>query len=83
MNDNNRLYSAKPFTAKTVFGDFSASGTICGAIDFTGPFKGTYTLTPDEALSVINALKNARTDVLNNSDPLGDPRLIERKPHAT
>lgn len=70
------LYEAKRFTAATELGDFEASGTLCGHIDFVGPFRGTYPLTPDEALAIIVMLKQAREDVLNNSNPLGDPRII-------
>lgn len=72
-----RLYAARPFTANTVFGEFRASGTLCGHIDFIGPFKGCYTLAPDEALALIVMLQRAREDVLEHSDPLGDPRIIE------
>lgn len=70
------LYTAKPFRANTVFGQFEASGTLCGHIDFVGPFKGCYSLSPDEALAVIVMLQRAREDVLENSDPVGDPRLF-------
>lgn len=68
------LYEAKPFSAQTEFGQFRASGTICGCIDFVGPFEGTYVLSPDEVLSLVIALQNARTDVLQNSRPFSDPR---------
>lgn len=70
------LYEAKGFSAQTCFGPFGASGTLCGFIDFVGPFAGTYPLSPDEALAVIVMLQQARADVLNNSDP-HDPRLYE------
>lgn len=69
------LYEAKAFSAKTEVGEFAASGTLCGCIDFVGPFKGTYPLSPDEVLLLIVALENARADVLKNSDPFHDPRL--------
>jgi hypothetical protein len=69
------LYTAAEFAADTEFGRFRASGTLCGCIDFVGPFAGCYPLTPDEALSVIVMLQRARADVLANSNPLHDPRL--------
>lgn len=70
------LYEAKAFRADTEFGQFKASGTLCGHIDFVGPFKGTFTLSPDEALAVIVMLQRARADVLDHSDPFGDPRIV-------
>ena len=70
------LYEAKHFRAETKFGEFSASGTLCGHIDFVGPFKGCYPLSTDEALALIKMLKNARSDVLDHSNPLHDPRII-------
>ena len=73
-----KLYAAKVFTARTEFGDFGASGTLCGHIDFIGPWRGSYPLSPDEALAVIVALQQARADVLTNSDPLGDSRIRDR-----
>lgn len=72
------LYTAKQFAAQTEFGEFIASGTLCGHIDFAGPFNGIYTLSPDEALAIIVMLQRARTDVLENSDPMHDPRLYEK-----
>jgi len=77
MNDDAVLYEAKRFETHTELGTFAASGTLCGHIDFVGPFKGTYTLSPDELLALIGMLKQARADVLENSDPLNDPRLVE------
>jgi len=70
------LYEATAFTANTEFGQFKAVGTLCGRIDFVGPWKGSYPLSPDEALAVIVMLQQARADVLSNSDPMHDPRLI-------
>lgn len=70
------FYEAKEFTASTECGAFAASGTICGHIDFIGPFKGSYPLSPDEALTIIVMLQRARDDVLSNSEPLTDPRII-------
>jgi hypothetical protein len=72
------LYEAKSFEADTAFGKFAASGTLCGHIDFVGPFRGTYALSPDEASRLIAMLQQARADVLSNSDPLHDPRLVEK-----
>jgi len=73
-----KLYDAKQFKVRTVFGEFIASGTLCGHIDFAGPFKGIYPLSTDDALALIIMLKNARADVLENSDPLHDPRIVDR-----
>lgn len=67
------LYVAKRFAA----GMFEASGTLCGHIDLTGTWLGTCVLSPDEALALIAILQQAREDVLQNSDPLNDPRLTE------
>ena len=72
------LYTAKMFRAHTVHGQWKSAGTLCGHIDFCGPFQGTYQLSPDEALAVIVMLKQAREDVLANSDPIHDPRIVER-----
>lgn len=69
------LYEATPFRANTVYGEFRASGTICGSIDFIGPFDGCYSMTPDECLSLIVALQRSRADVLQNSNPFHDPRI--------
>jgi len=72
-------YEAKAFSAATEFGDFQASGTLCGYIDLVVPrSKYTLSLTPDEAHSVIVMLQNARADVLDHSGPLTDPRIITR-----
>lgn len=70
------LYEAKLFQTHTELGDFKAAGTLCGHIDFVGPWKGTYTLSPDEAQAVAVMLQNARADVLEHSRPFSDPRLI-------
>lgn len=72
------LYEAKRFEAITVYGPFAASGTLCGHIDFVGPFAGCYSLSPDEALAIIVMLQRARGDVLENSDPTHDPRIISK-----
>lgn len=71
------LYEAKAFSAMTEAGKFTASGTLCGHVDFVGPFAGTFVLSPDEILSLVAMLQGARDDVLRNADPLGDPRLVE------
>ena len=73
---SSRLYEAKVFTANTAVGKFEASGTLCGHIDFVGPFKGSYPLSPDEALTLIVMLQQVRGDVLEHCDPLRDPRLV-------
>ncbi len=70
------LYEAKRFEANTGLGQFAASGTLCGHIDFTGPWQGSYPLSPDEAAALAVMLQQARADVLDNSDPLGDPRIV-------
>lgn len=73
-----RLYEAKEFRANSSFGEFIAAGTLCGHIDFVGPWGCSYPLSPNEALAVIVMLQRARADVLENSDPDGDPRLVSR-----
>lgn len=72
-----KLYQAKAFRAETTFGRFEASGTLCGHIDFIGPWRGSYPISPDEAQAIIIMLQQARADVLENSDPLHDPRIVE------
>lgn len=68
-------YAAKLFAASTVFGEFQAAGTLCGHIDLATP-SVTYALSPDEAHALMIALQQARSDVLQNSRPFDDPRLI-------
>ena len=75
--DSRRWYRAKPFRAGTVYGDFRVSGTLCGHIDVAVPQGNTLALTPDEADALIRALTDARRDVLANSDPFNDPRIVE------
>lgn len=70
-------YTAKPFTAATIYGEFKISGTLCGSIDLAIPQSVTLAITPDEALSIIRALTAAREDVLENSRPFDDPRIID------
>lgn len=77
------LYYAKEFHADTAFGLFAASGTICGRIDFIGPFEGSYPLSVDEISALIVMLQNARSDVVDNSSPLSDPRLYSSKRTAS
>lgn len=70
------LYEAQIFAVETECGEFRASGTLCGHIDFVGPFGGCFPLSPDEAHGLIAMLQAARADVLANSRPFNDPRLI-------
>lgn len=70
------LYEAKRFSAQTLSGDFHASGTLCGHVDFVGPFRGTFVLSPNEVLALIIMLKQARDDVLEHSNPNSDPRIV-------
>lgn len=74
---HSQLYEAKAFKATTRYGEWKASGTICGNIDFIGPFKGNYNMSPDEMQSIIIMLQNAREDVLVNSRPYSDPRIVD------
>ena len=69
-------YEAKLFVVDTVYGEFKIAGTLCGAIDIALPIGKTMTLTPNEVRSLIIALTNSRDDVLQNSRPFSDPRLI-------
>lgn len=71
-----KLYEAKPFSVSCIYGQFKARGTLCGNIDFVGPFRGCYTLSPDEAQALIVMLQAARADVLENSEPYHDPRIL-------
>ena len=70
-----REYTAKQFTAEVGGKVWLFSGTLCGAVDMATP-DGTWCLTPDEILHVIAALQSARDDVLQNSNPNSDPRLL-------
>ena len=73
----NHLYEAKEFTAGTADGSWRASGTFCGHVDLVIPVvNATLILSPDEIQSIIIMLKQAREDVLTNSRPIDDPRLI-------
>lgn len=71
------LYEAKHCHVATIHGEWEASGTLCGHIDFVVPGAGTYVLSPDEIVALIAVLAAARSDVLKNSDPHGDPRLYD------
>ena len=71
-----RSYNARPFVVHTIYGTFHVSGTLCGHIDVAIPQGGTLCLTPDEAASLIDALTHSRADVLANSRPFDDPRLV-------
>ena len=69
-------YNAKLFTVDTIYGEFKIAGTLCGAIDLALPTGNTLALTPDEVAAIISALSAARHDVLENSRPFTDLRLI-------
>ena len=71
-----KFYEAKAFRAEIEGGTILVSGTLCGHIDVAMPHGGTYVLSPDEVLSLVLALQGARNDVLRNSRPFDDPRLI-------
>lgn len=70
-----REYTAKQFTAAVGGKTWLFSGTLCGAVDMATS-NGTWCLTPDEIPLVIAALQSAREDVLKNSKPYSDPRLV-------
>lgn len=70
-------YTAKSFEVTTIFGNFKISGTLCGAVDFATPQSGTYTFTVEELDCLIDALSKSRKDVVENSKPFDDPRLID------
>lgn len=72
-----RLYTAKQFTAQIGMVTWKFSGTLCGAVDMATD-AGTFCLTPDEILAVVAALQSARDDVLKNSNPNNDPRIMDR-----
>jgi hypothetical protein len=66
-----REYVAKPFES----GPYRMSGTLCGAIDITDGHL-THCLTPDEIGDLIIVLHAVRADVLTNSRPFTDPRIV-------
>jgi hypothetical protein len=66
-----REYTAKQFES----GHYKVSGTLCGAIDISDGHR-THCLTPDEVAGFIAILHAARADVLSNSDPYNDPRVV-------
>jgi hypothetical protein len=76
-----REYVAKQFES----GPFVASGTLCGCVDFCDrvgwnnedpALRRTWTLTVPELDGLITILKAARDDVVNNSQPFTDPRIV-------
>lgn len=71
-----RFYTAKRFTAQIGTVTWKFSGTLCGAVDMATD-AGTFCLTPDEITLLIAALQSARDDVLKNSRPNSDPRIVE------
>jgi hypothetical protein len=66
-----REYVAKVFWS----GPFSMSGTLCGSIDITDGHR-THCLTPEEVADLIANLHAVRADVLANSRPFTDPRIV-------
>lgn len=67
-----REYKAKLFRVCLEDGEFLASGTLCGHIDFAVPLGSrskTFILSPDEAKGIAKMLINAASDVLLNSRP--------------
>lgn len=81
----NSEYIAKEFSVCLEGGEFKASGTLCGHIDFVVPLRqcksATFVLSPDEAKKIAEMLRNAASDVLLNSRPYDDPRLYEKEHH--
>ena len=69
------LYSAKQFTAQVDGKEWLFSGTLCGNVDMATT-AGTFCLTPREVRAIIAALQSAQMDVLQNSNPNGDPRIV-------
>lgn len=55
-------------------GQFVASGTLCGCVDFTDGIH-TWCLTVPELDSLVRALQAARNDVVANSRPFSDARI--------
>ena len=60
-----RTYTAKRFSVTNPAGEFLASGTLDGFVDFAMPRPGgsTYPLTTTEARSIATALLSAVDDV--------------------
>jgi hypothetical protein len=72
-----REYAAKLFEEETIHGTWQAAGTLCGHIDFVIPQICTHSISPDEALQIVNMLTAARKDVLENSRTFDDQRLYD------
>lgn len=70
-----RLYNAKRFPVTIEGAEWSCSGMIEGLIELHTPDR-SWPLTPDEAHALVIALSNSRIDVLENSRPNCDPRII-------
>ena len=70
-----KLYQAQQYAARSIHGEWVASGTLCGHIDFVIPGYGTLVLDPVEARAVAQMILSSCVDVLANSDPNNDPRL--------
>jgi len=68
-----REYKAKAFES----GPFKMSGTLCGCLDFTDGTSGTWCMTIPELDHLIASLRAAREDVVENSRPFTDPRIVE------
>jgi hypothetical protein len=64
-------YVAKVFKS----GPFTASGTLCGCVDFTDGVR-TWCMTVPELDALVAMLEYARADVVKNSRPFTDPRIV-------
>ena len=71
-----REYTAKQFTS----GQFEMSGTLCGNVDFTDGVSGTWCLTVPDLDHLIASLRAVREDVVNNSQPFTDKRIVDSWP---
>lgn len=68
-------YKAKEFKTLTSEGQFIASGTLCGYLDFVIPLgkkSKTFLLSPAEAKKIARMLLSSVEDVLKNSRPKED-----------
>ena len=73
-----REYTATSFRCSSIYGEFVASGTLCGNVDFVVPQTGfVLNLSIDEIDHLIEILNMARKDVVENSNPYGDPRILD------
>lgn len=71
-----REYIAKEVTS----GPFEMSGTLCGCVCFHDESSpGTWCLTIPELDHLIGSLQAVREDVVKNSRPYGDSRIVERE----